>query len=109
MPSIMLKDFKVRDIRGGDRNKYDQISYGLYSAALTAHPDILAGDYARQLMSEIETNFIRYTDLITFVNSLDWDISYLSIAHFMLQNKTIASEFAVLERKIRTELPLSEA
>jgi hypothetical protein len=103
-----LQDFNTRAIRGGDGNRLDEISYRMYAAALTAQPDMLAGDYARKTIEEMNTNYVKYADLIRFMNSLTWDIGYLPIEQFMVQNKAIAAEFRNMEQRLRQEIPLGD-
>lgn len=104
-----LQDFVLRNINYGNRTKYDEYSYRLYSSALTAEPTLLAEEYAKRFMFDVRANYNKYAELIKFMNGLEWDIKYLPVPQFMLQNRAAAIEFMDIEREIRAELPAEKS
>jgi hypothetical protein len=100
-----LNDYQIRNIRSGEQTGYDRLSYGLYTSALAANPTALAGDYLKKMVEDLRNNYVKQIDLITFINTLAWDIAYLPIDQFFLQDQTIATEFLTIERKIHTLVP----
>lgn len=70
---------------------------------------MLAEEYAKRFMFDVRANYNKYAELIKFMNGLEWDIKYLPVPQFMLQNRAAAIEFMDIEREIRAELPAEKS
>jgi hypothetical protein len=106
--NILVRAYVPNKINSDGHTKLDELSLKLYNQALLENPNLYYRDYVKTLLEKWDENYLKYEDLIIFMDKLDWNIAYMEMDNFLVQNSEYSDRFNKLNLIIKENLDLKQ-